>query len=272
LADVTFPEETTTTKITSAQPAAATKPRTSQVPSASLFLKHSDRPSPQPSQTSSQAYVVSTTASSSQANVVSTTASSSQATVVSTTASPQQKACGAVCDHGGKQQTCGARIRLAAFIAISQTKRNVCFEAYSHVLQQCPLCSSCSLVDTGCMEIYATTGRPPAEAADHGLRAGGPAKKPYHCEDLPPDVNRGIVGWSASKAEWCCKHEQIGCASAQVMVTPHAGNLRKAMREPFSCMESPARPMMEWSEREKIWCCTNKEVGCVPTLAPPRLK
>jgi len=239
LVDVPFPAEPSTSKIAAAQSSVATS--SSAMPIAWAVVSHSDRATEPP--------------------------------VPVATVSPSQKACGQVCDFGGKEETCGARVRVAASIAMSQTKINVCFAAYRHVLQRCPFCSSCSLADTGCNEIYTITrGQPSAAAAKETASEESTLKKAYHCEDLPVE-GQDIASWSAGKATWCCEQEQIGCASSQVIVVPKTtSHLRKAKRAPYSCLVLPSHPMKEWSEGEKMWCCTNKQIGCVPTLAPPRLK
>lgn len=174
--------------------------------------------------------------------------------------------CSAVCTFHGKDHTCGARVRYSAAHEM-QDRRNVCFAAYSHVLQQCPFCASCALADTGCMELY-TTPKPKKQ-----VQLLASSSRPFQCEDLPAHRSGEQAGWSASKTAWCCLHEQVGCSLDQQAAT----NLRQPKppvthEQPFVCKITPDRPINTWTSGEQAWCCENRNVGCVPTLAPPRLK
>lgn len=240
LADITFPEETSSTQLMTTQ---------ANTPTPIAWAVET------PPETVAQADVQ--------------PPSWSAVSVASAKKTPKQKGCKTICTFGGEEQTCGARVRLAASLH-SQTELNVCYVAYSHVLQQCPFCASCTLADTGCMDLHTTTSVPtsaPTTTTVEVAKAAGTTKPLYQCEDLQAGLSGGDAGWSAGKATWCCMHEQIGCAS----VLQKAKNLRRQQHEPYSCEATPDHPLQLWSEGQKTWCCTNKNVGCVPTLAPPRL-
>jgi len=151
--------------------------------------------------------------------------------------------CDQTCTIAGERQSCGARVRVAAAMQ-SEGDSDVCFVAYSHVLQHCPSCSSCELEDTDCTAEPTTSTTSP----------------PYSCEKTPLGRVGAAAGWSAPKIDWCCANEKLGCPDKSAATTTSA--LRNLELDPYVCEETPLYPLGKWTSGQLKWCCSHKKVGC----------
>jgi hypothetical protein len=87
---------------------------------------------------------------------------------------PVLRGCDTQCTTGGQNLACGERIRIAAKTSFGG-RDNACVSAYSAVLQECTMCSVCSIVAARCVDRRTATARatlalPPAPEA-RGLDA-----------------------------------------------------------------------------------------------------
>jgi len=71
-------------------------------------------------------------------------------------------------------------------------KPKACVQAHAMVLEQCSVCSQCSLKGSTCED--------PAPAAG--------------TEELFDCTSGAAVEWSEAKAIWCCEHHERGCDAA----------------------------------------------------------
>jgi len=105
-----------------------------------------------------------------------------------TTTIPKGDACKAVCTLGGQPATCIARIMWSKDHVFAD-KPKACVQAHAMVLEQCSVCSQCSLKGSTCED--------PAPAAG--------------TEELFDCTSGAAVEWSEAKAIWCCEHHERGC-------------------------------------------------------------
>jgi hypothetical protein len=155
--------------------------------------------------------------------------------------------CATRCVVDGTTKTCGQWIQSMAATDFANQARS-CAMAVGKVLKECPVCSVCSLGDSGCVDEKLTDSQAAGGEVAEASEDQATTSPPYDCV-------AGFVnwedGWSETKKTWCCSEKSLGCSE-------EAGSTS------FDCANGFDNWEEGWQSEKKDWCCANKQIACPP--------
>jgi len=158
--------------------------------------------------------------------------------------------CDVPCVFDHVSHTCAERVLWSAshtFIA----QENSCALAMDLVLQQCPMCNTCTFQDAGCQ---AATTLPP-------LLLETTQTVPLTTQTLPPTTQMTTTAGSGTTIRYALPSAERAAERAReapsttTVPTPHE-------EETFDCEYGLSQWETVWSGNKKEWCCNEKQVGC----------
>lgn len=123
---------------------------------------------------------------------VANVASSLLSTTLRVAPVPGARGCSSTCSISGSNKACGALIQLSA-THMFPSQPNACELGRRQVLEQCPVCLSCSPASAGCV------------SSQSGQALVTTTSIPYNC------TTRVHASWSPGKKAWCCLYAGHGC-------------------------------------------------------------
>lgn len=200
-----------------------------------------------------------------------------------------KEGCSSDCSFQGHLSTCSGHIQWAAELWYANTS-NACLTAFGLLLQHCPSCSSCTIAQAGCNQpteppttslfqgvLEVGTAEAAADApppgADAGPKADQGAKseardgdESFNCDPDTSDVD----AWTIKQRVYCCKEEEVACPKPPGgSKKPHKADSSASTPEHnlthSKTDECDANLEEDWDFKQKIWCCTHKQVGCATT-------
>jgi hypothetical protein len=118
--------------------------------------------------------------------------------------------CDSMCAYNGESYSCKERILFAAtHDAAADEAEASCTNARTLVVEDCPVCTACRLVETQCVAAllnttYSTSPTPTSSSADPSVQTSDE-------HDCDTDYLRWKDVWSSSRAAWCCERIGRGC-------------------------------------------------------------
>lgn len=150
--------------------------------------------------------------------------------------------CSDLCEMEGSHLACAEQVAKTAALSFGGGPGS-CEDAYGVVRQKCPVCSGCSVEESGCELALAT------------LTTTTTTLPTWDCT-----AQEDCLRWSAEQEYWCYWHRGgVLCRSSTT--APQT----TVSEDPVDCQELLERWVQDDSQLD--WCCRVEGLGCVTDLA-----